>query len=360
MENSSQAIDGSQTLDSSQLIERQKGRSVIVIRREACLYACLDFSVLSNTLKQKSLAIQLKKLSPYPEFDSHVIWISGHAMIWLWKSDIIQSTQESENSTHTSIQVYPETLMIGSRHHSKIELVTLSRGFEGRIWEDGLLKGSRFWPESPDLAKWNLFLRSHSLKPATSQEPAQAYKLNQDPWYKPSTIEQLQTLVSSIHPLWAIGYVFLAVFSFQLAAYFQVSTKLEQIDEQYQQTLQSANQMVTAREQSYQEREIIHQLQTLSPWPMSIELMAVSLQLIKDLNAKMVDWKFDNGELNLIILAQSPDPTQFVTIFESSSYFYDVRINNQTGNGNLALVLKVHPKASLNLFAQDSEPGTQL
>jgi len=331
-------------------------RFIVPVKRSACVFAHFNFSNLSQSLKQKSLSIQLKKISPFKNFEQYVIWVENDAMVWIWQS--------SENNLKTKqikdkIKYIPETILTGSRQKDLIELTKLSTGVEGRIWKNSLLIGSRFWTKEPELHEWNLFLRTHGLKPMAELPKSQPYTLLKEPWYKPTIYQEIFTWIKIIHPLWYISYAAIAVLSFQLTSIVQLSQVNNSLQRQYEQSLQSANEIVTARELAFDSRKSIHQLQQLSPWPMSLKTLADSLQLITDMDATINRWSFNNGELTLDINAKTPDPKLFVEKFESSPFFEDVRINNQTRNSNISLILKVKQKIDYNKFSLDAEEASQ-
>jgi hypothetical protein len=43
-----------------------------------------------------------------------------------------------------------------------VELVSLKNGVEGRVWQDDVLRFSKFWPQKPAPEQWRLFLRGGS------------------------------------------------------------------------------------------------------------------------------------------------------------------------------------------------------
>jgi len=53
----------------------------------------------------------------------------------------------------------PESLALTS-FDSGVRLITLMQGFEGQIWDEGRLVGSRWWAQKPDPKKWAAFLHS--------------------------------------------------------------------------------------------------------------------------------------------------------------------------------------------------------
>jgi len=310
-----------------------------VIRREACVFACLDFRNIKKNLQKSSLTLQLKQLSPFNQYDSYVIWKNDHVMLWVWQSN----PDDGQLNPKQSIKLLPETLFYGKQHQSKVEIVQLDSGYEARLWVAGLIMGSQYWPNMPSIEEWNNFLRNHSKSSQQQLPEINDYCLNETPWYEPHIIDKMLEASKSINLPLLICSVFFTVFCYQIAGLMNLYQNLEDSNNQHEIAMAKANDIVTARNNAVRELTVINQINSLTRWPSQIELLATCNQILRQLNSVLIGWKFDDGELQLVIKTDNSDPTAFISAFESSKLFTSVNLDAQSIKGNLSLHMILRP-----------------
>ena len=317
-----------------------------VIGREACIFACLDFRGIKKSLQKSSLELQLKQLAPFEQFETYFIWKNEHVMAWIWSSN--KNTNTPPVNTNKYI---PETLLLGEQHHSKPEIIQVNKGYEARLWRDELLVGSQYWPSLPTIDEWNNFLRNHSMESQEKLPEILAYSLNDTPWYQPHIIEIILNKCKTINFSLLIATVFFTFLAYSYSGLVRINQKLVESENQYSIALSEANDIVTARNNAIQQLSIINQINNLSNWPSQIELLATCNHILHQLSATLIGWKFDDGELHLVIKTNNSDPTVFISSFESSKLFNEVNLGPQGNDGALSLHMKLRPLNSTQSFS---------
>src|SRR5690606_21704631 len=82
----------------------------------------------------------------------------GHAAVWYWSHARIAGLLAGGKPRR--IEFVPEALYVGAAREDGAELLALAHGVEGRVWRQGRLVASRWWPAQPDPGAWRTFLRS--------------------------------------------------------------------------------------------------------------------------------------------------------------------------------------------------------
>lgn len=313
----------------------------VIIPRQSCIYGCIDLSDTKPSLVKSNLNIQLNRISPFPMFETYVITRNQHAMFWLWEKNGTNS-----DSRASSIKYLPESLFYGDINADKTELVALKDGYEARFWQSGLLKGSQFWPGKPTLTQWNQFLRHHSIKASESLPEVVGGHLRTSPWHKPSQLENAVETVKTINVPLVLSILFLTFLAFQLASIFRISSTLSEIENAHEQAITDASDIVTARNNALLHKGIIEQIHNTTRWPSQIELMAISTQILKDLDATLLSWRFDEGELVIMIRTNNKDSKAFVSSFENSGLFESVRLDTQANQNNFSLQMQLKPRTN--------------
>ena len=82
------------------------------------------------------------------------------AGLWAWSGD--QKIEDGKSIT--TRRCLPET-MARIPMNEGARLVPCGEGVEGEIWHNGVLTASRWWPVTPSLRDWQLFLRAGKHAP---------------------------------------------------------------------------------------------------------------------------------------------------------------------------------------------------
>lgn len=314
----------------------------IMIERQKCIYCYVDLSKIQKKLHAKRITLTIKQITPFPIYEHYIIWKNGHAMVWIWQSVKIDASKTNK------VQVIPESLFYGKTHFKQLELIQLHSGFEARYWDEELIKGSKFWLNKPTLEEWNLFLKNHALENHNEVPNISSNEINSEPWYQPNLFETLFSQIKQFNLSFIVLSIFIIIISYQLTSISRILSEIEKVETIKNDALVKANDIITARNNAVDNLNIITEIEHLSKWPTQIELLAKCTKVLNELDARLLRWDFNNGELLLTAKTNNTDTTKFIKEFEALNIFENVNINVSGNQNNLSLEMTLISLKSLH------------
>ena len=238
--------------------------------------------------------------SPFKETKYCTQWKGNTASVFLWDANLVGKIIKENSINPDSCEVIPEVFM-RKPITSGIRLVDTSVGKEGQIWNDGLLKVSRWWKEQPNQLEWDLFSRNAGsiLEKSSSVIPE---KSNPDwlesPWIREGLgVENLKyffknkTIIVSLGTILTIPLIFLMT---QFLTYkimtFNFESELSLI--------KSDTQNIRGqRRNAIKNLSSIEKLISLNNHPQQIEILSSIHSQISPLNLSLVTWDYSPGKL---------------------------------------------------------------
>lgn len=245
-------------------------------------------------------------------------------MVWAWSRAQVLSGQDGAMLSPPR-RLIPESLFRGQPQPLGEELVMLDEGVEARVWRDGALTGSRWWPELPELMEWNEFRRGAGLPPAPTLPEPLAPSLAERPWQHLGA-QGLEEQFGHYrrHLGLAAAGVACAVLAAFLVGEFALRWSIWQVDEQISEHEQALGKIIAARDRAFSGLRDVDAELALRPPAGQVELMSIVDGLMRG-SWQLQEWKLIDAS-NLQVTAQmvNPDPRAIVTGWERSGRFTEV------------------------------------
>ncbi|MDT9001251.1 hypothetical protein RQP53_18375 [Paucibacter sp. APW11] len=232
-----------------------------------------------------------------------------------------------------------------------LRLIACLDGVEGQHWRDEQLVASRWWPRSPDAKLWKQFERDCGVVEGGVTVPMiEQIPLSDDPWATLVSAQSDDGQVQGIEPtvylvLGLLGS--LATVYFGLAEY-QLTTAIQSRQSQLAAIERAAKPVFEAREAAVKSAARIQAIDSLSPYPGPLVLMAAIVEALGDVPAEAREWELDGERLRVVLNfpAATLAASTLVDLLEKSGYFADVQGLAMAEPKQLGLVMRVLPLRS--------------
>lgn len=250
------------------------------------------------------------------------------------------------------VQLVPEALYVRGEQDNGGELLALHEGTEGRVWRDGALVASRWWPAPPTEADWRGFLRAAGL-PAPGATPAPIPSAPAArPWGAQRTRRRTALQLSGAAALLpgiviGAGLIFSTVASVQLGNTLRSYLDVWQAQRASEQLDTPLKQILAAREAADRNLVAIDQLIALRPGRPAIALIAEVGRLLPAGDARIRHWSQPTPDrLELTLSLPNADPQALVERWEASPFFDDVTTDALGRGGEIVIRANVVPAAA--------------
>lgn len=291
--------------------------------------------------RRQAVLLQIRQWSSFSRTDWLAVFDDNAASVWIWDKDKVDQAVETAKLNRRRVTVLPEVLLYGEMDEGR-RLVKTMDGVEGQIWQGGTLTHSRWWPELPDLAGWNAFLRDGGQSAADAVPAPFAMEYLDSPWGR------TEALLDDFgwryeNALVMAGFSLLAATScWFLVKSIQISGKIDEEKKRFTLLEQRARPIQNARQQAIELRERIGFLRELDPYPPQIVLQAeIGKRLPKD-GTFIKEWDFRGGKLKIMLV--SPNKLQasaFVKAYQEAGWFKGVQAPSGSDPNLLALEMDV-------------------
>lgn len=296
-----------------------------VLARGLCAYTLLDAAAIPLAKRRGYADMAVKRWSPFADPGFHVEWAGARAMVWAWSNGRMLAFDEDEPVAPPRRMV-PESLLRGQPRAEGAEVVGLDEGVEGRIWHDHALLASQWWPQVPESAQWNLFLRGAGLPPVEAVPAVVGGDLNERAWSRPASrawgdvaSRHRTTLVAA-----GLGLAAAAVMV-PLAGSLRLLVETAQVERAIASQDDSLQQILAARESAERDASEIEALLDLRPPAGQLQLLATVIGVMPAGNWQLLEWRMPDAKtLEVDLRMPRPDPRALVGAWEASGQFRDV------------------------------------
>lgn len=248
----------------------------------------------------------------------------------------------------------PEAVFTGGRQDVDArQLLELQNGIEGRIWKDGRLAASRWWPAMPALVEWQTFLRSagqdsgnEGQLPAASPAPIGAESWGArpgGPGFQPASIEALLPRTA----LALAGFAVL-VLSFESGRLIRAHVDRAASSRAAGQMDEALRQILAAREGADASRRDIESLLLLRSTRPQGALFAEVTRLMGGMDWSLGHWLMPTGDrLEVSMTVPGADAERLVSTWEASPMFSGVTIDVSSRNDEVSIMARIDPPATL-------------
>lgn len=302
-----------------QLAEGRNGQEW-VLARGFCAYTVLDGSAVPPRKRAAYAAMAISRFTPFPDTGSHVEWVGDRAMVWAWSR--AQATTVDGESMPAPRRILPESLFRGQPQPAAEELVALDEGIEARVWRDGVMVASHWWPEAPGLADWNEFRRGAGLSPASAVPTVDAQPLADRPWSVAKSVGVGEAVGRYRDHLAMAGVATaVAVLAALLVGAAALKVSIWQVEGDIAEREQALEKIIDARDTALQGRADVDALLALRPPAGQLELLTLVSGLMRG-SWQLVEWKMQDAQsLEVTARMNNPDARAIVTAWEGSKRF---------------------------------------
>ena len=321
-----------------------------IVGRGLCMYHCEDFTSVPRGKRRSALELKLPVWSPFVRTGFHCVWSGASAMVWYWDEDKVAAAREASGGragakAAARLQVLPETVF-HPRKPDGVHLQPCHEGFELQHWRADLLVDSLWYPERPRGRQTAQFLGRRpdgagaAAAPRSVPEAPDAI-LAPEPWT--TSLTPREWLEANERRLVTAGLLALAlVVVWQEARYWKVRHLEEAAAAELARMQDRVGPLLEARNELLRLRRTNRALVALLDEPSQARLMALVDRTIPSPEAEFREWRYQQGELTVVVEDPDPDPIAYVRALEEEPLFEQVRAEPaRGGEGRLRITLRV-------------------
>lgn len=299
-----------------------------LVGRELCLFLHVDASHVPAKQRDGYVALEVRRAAPFADPESDVLWLNGHAAVWYWSRERIRTIVGNASRYRA------EALFRGQvQRDARTELLALGAmpagasdaGYEGRVWREGRVVASRWWPRLPDSAAWQAFLRGAGADARDALPEPEPAPLRPQPLAGGAERLALAQLGSQ-RGLIAGGVAVLlaALLAWQAASAARAAWRVRSVERQIAELSAAMGKTIDARARADEARARIDTLLALRP-PASQTRLLAEVKRITPGNWQIASWGQPGPEsLEVTLRAADADVAAIVAAWEASPLFQDV------------------------------------
>lgn len=314
-----------------------------IVGRGLCMYRCEDFANVPSGRRPAALALKLPVWSPFENTGYHAVWSGSVAMVWFWDGDVVAVRPEElfENTSPQAaarVRIRPETLFL-PRKSDGVHLQACREGFELQHWQGDVLQDAFWFPERPDQDRIGWFCRRRGVATGV-QGKAWSAAVAPEPW--PGTVgvrEWLLTnerlLVASVMALLVLVLVWQEVRTWKMGYLGEAAAReLVQIEGELGPALAARNELLRLRARNEALADILGK-------PSQAHIMGLVDQAMVGDTARFHQWRYQQGELRVIVEDPNLDPIAYVRALEAVPLFDQVQVGQSRRNDQVEVTLRV-------------------
>ena len=341
-----------QTADGARPLSFRSTASTWIVGRGLCMYRCEDFTAVPRGRRRNALDFKLPVWSPFEHTGYHAVWRGGVAMVWFWDSDKVASARAEyatllpkSRGRASRLRILPETVF-HARKPNGLHLQPCVEGFEIQYWRAEVLADAFWFPEEPQASQLGWFVARQegaagTPAPAGGDAPTPASGLMApEPW--PVSADPREWLAANQRVLTAACLLPLVlVLLWQEARYWKIrhleataTRELDGLQSQLTPILEARKALLELR------RTNLALLDALQE-PSQASLMDAVDRAIPSPDARFREWRYQRGELTVLIEDRRPDPVSYIRSLEALPLFDQVKVKPHRGRERLEINLKV-------------------
>lgn len=312
--------------DGPQLLS--KGRlaaTVYLVGRELCLFLRVDAAKVPVRQRRQYVELAIRRAAPFPDPVIELAWQGPYALAWYWSRSRVT---DQLPAVSTKDRFRAEPAFVGGESDSDSQLLTLAVGCEGRLWRDGYLVVSRWWPALPDEPAWREFARGAGIDPGTAPRPrAEAAVLGTHAWTLGTAGSRPADLLAPHLPRLGLGVAAVVLFAFcwQIGNGLRSLGGLVAANERAAGLERKLEPILEARGAAEAAKSEADTLLALRPPVPTLMLMAEASRLMQGSNGRVDLWAQANPEIvEVRFTAQGMNSEAIVAAWEESPYFDQV------------------------------------
>lgn len=325
-----------------------------LVGRELCLYLLVDATRIPPRQRNEFVALAVRRAAPFPDPDFDVLWQRDHAAVWYWSRERARALVGRADARFRA-----EALFRGDVPAGDVEQMLAldvapatgdgyTAGVETRIWRQGRLQASRWWPQLPDARAWDTFARGAGLDVSHPTMPdPQASQLHDRPLSASSQRLEFGGHLSSRLPLIAgvAATLVLAMLAWQAASLARAVWSTGSIERQIASLSTRMEKIIGARERADTAQARIDSLLALRT-PASQTRLLGEVKRLTPGNWEMLSWVQSSPELlEVTFKMPNADVAAIVAAWEASPLLEEVTPSTSPRPDEVALQARLTPLA---------------
>ena len=320
-----------------------------IVGRGLCMYRCEDFGSVPRNKRRSALELRLPVWSPFERTGYHCVWSGASAMLWYWDEEKVAAGRGASRGrlrgaaarSAARVRVLPETVF-HARKPDGLHLQPCREGFELQHWRTNLLVDSFWFPERPRERQVGWFLgRQAGASPSQSVAEARDAEIAPEPWT--TSLAPREWLEANERALVTACLLVLALaLVWQEARFWKVrhleraaATELARLQDRLGPRLEARNELLRLRRTNRALAQILNE-------PSQARLMLLVDRALPNAEAEFREWRYQQGELSVVVEDPDPDPIAYVRALEAEPLFDQVRAEPAPGGeGRLEITLRV-------------------
>lgn len=328
----------------------------LLVGRSLCLFLHVDASAVPAKERAGFVMLAVRRAAPFEDPEADIVWIGDHAAVWFWSASRVRELAQSL-SPRTRIQAEASHRGAIPEAPDQLELLDLSQplaadgsgaqaGLEARLWRNGRLVATRWWPALPPEGAWRTFLRGAGLPPVSPCPDPSPSLLLERPL---GGGRQGDVIGRQLHAQWpavatVLGGVVGAAFSWQLAGIAHAYVENKQIENRIGQLEKRLDAVITARNAADEAARSIDELLQLRPPASQSRLLAEISQIMPSGDWAIMQWQQPGPEtLEITLKGQGLDAAALVNAMERSPLLQEVTPATSSRPDELVLRAKLTP-----------------
>jgi len=311
----------------------------LVVSRGLCQYMVSDLSAVRREDRDSALRLQMTRSSPFREFDCFIRWQGDTAETWFW--DTARMASILDESSFRILDSYPAPVFVPQE--APRELVRYEDGYEARVWKDGYISASRWYPEQPGADDLAIFLRSEAGVADTDSDfrevdGTDGYRnMSAQPGGGNERLVRDATLAIGV----AVVILTFIVFSWEVIAVGKAWWTGNRLVSELAQLEEKSEPQFRFREAAFRAQDFVKYMRDQGPYPTQLELKAQVNRLLLDEDVQLRYWKFSDSRLSIILSGAEFDLVAYTRAFDNSSAFAAADVRRGRTPDELVVELEV-------------------
>lgn len=304
-----------------------------LVGRELCLYLLVDAAMVPPRQRTGFVALAVRRAAPFADPDFDVIWLQDHAAVWYWSRERVRSLAGAGSSVRYRAEAVfrghvpaGDTEQLLALEVNPIAGETVVAGLEARVWRQGRLQASRWWPQLPDAAAWQAFARGAGIDASQPRPEPMLASLRDRPL---SASSQRMALAGQLSTQWplvaaAVGTVVLALLVWQVAGVARATWEVRSIERRIDLLSTRLEKIITAREKADAAQARIDSMLALRT-PASQTRLLGEVKRLTPGTWQMMSWSQPSPEvLEVTFRMANADAAAIVAAWEASPLLQEV------------------------------------
>ena len=308
----------------------------LLVARELCLFLHVDASAVPARERAGFVMLAVRRAAPFDDPEADIVWCGPHAAVWYWSSSRVRALA---GPLPGRARIHAEAAHRGAiRADDGAELLDLSlpghaqerhsAGIEARLWRQGYMVASRWWPAPPDDSAWQILLRGAGM-PSTLVRPEPLHaQLHERPLG--SGVTQASTLAGQLQTQWpllatGVGCLVATAFCWQLAGIARAYSENSKIETRISQLEKRLDSVISARNTADEAAATVEALLKLRPPASQTRLLTEIVKITPPGDWRVVLWQQPGPEtLEVTLKGSGLDAAAIVSAWEQSPLLQDV------------------------------------